>query len=393
MDEDEREGVPDLVAVGLQEMMPLHLALAGLSGSTLDAHDQKLRQAIDSLYTAPSAGSAAENGAAGGKVRYSLVGRQAVGAIALLVYARDDTVAPQVKDVQINTVGCGVLGLVGNKGAVGIRVTLRPDGSSRADDGDDDARGDSSWTFVSAHFAAHQDEDEARSNDWRNVVRRLVLQDGSRETQLFDTGHLFFCGDLNYRISLTSPTRLDRKAVSDDVGQLARSPSDAPPSPRLLAQDQLRQEQQRGVTLHHLREGEITFPPTYKYKPGSRDELSSKRVPGWCDRVLYASAAGEEVDVASYTSVMDFTRSDHKPVSAHFVIPASSVPGRIAAAAPFGIDPAWRLKQLLGLVLDRLVGGVWTLIMLAGFNRDLRLGLVNISIVTLTLIYSRHRFF
>lgn len=268
-------------------------------------------------------------------MRYSLVGRQAVGAIALFVYARDDTVAPRVKAVEINTVGCGVLGLLGNKGAVGIRVTLRPDGPSRADDGDDDARGDSSWTFVSAHFAAHQDENEARSNDWRNVVRRLVLQDGSRETQLFDTGHLFFCGvsrhtlsmqpykipltseirqDLNYRISLTSPTHLDRKAVSDDVGQLARAAPDAPPSPRLLAQDQLRQEQQRGVTLHHLREGEITFPPTYKYKPGSRDELSSKRVPGWCDRVLYASAAGEEVDVASYTSVMDFTRSDHKPV-------------------------------------------------------------------------------
>lgn len=133
--------------------------------------------------------------------------------------------------------------------------------------------------------------------------------------------------DLNYRISLTSPERLDRDKLVHDLSELAAASrnGDAAVVPaKLLAQDQLRQEQARNKALHHLREGEITFPPTYKYKPGSRDELSSKRVPGWCDRVLYASAAataaaaaapGGEVKVLSYRSVMEFTRSDHKPVS------------------------------------------------------------------------------
>lgn len=165
-----------------------HLALAGLTRKALDSHDDKLRVAIESLYASSSA-SAEEDG----KTRYSLVARRAIGGIALLVYARDETVATRVKDVQVNTVGCGVFGLLGNKGAVGIRVTLREPAVSEVDDaGDDEA--ESSWTFVSAHLAAHQDQDEARSNDWRSIVERLVFQDAGGAAQMFDTGHLFFFG-------------------------------------------------------------------------------------------------------------------------------------------------------------------------------------------------------
>lgn len=221
-----------------------------------------------------------------------------------------------------------------------------------------------------------------------------------------------------------------------ELAELAVNSDEAQPPSKLLAQDQLRQEQQRGVTLHHLREGDIGFPPTYKYRPGSRDEFSPKRVPGWCDRVLYASAAEDDVKVLSYKSVMELTRSDHKPVrgldcpstrlqrgrnslpvplqvAAQFLVPAAAVPGRLAASAPFAIDSSWRSKQLIGLILDRSIGAIWCLVMLAGFNRDLRcatvapssgrklvcstacthrLGIINISILVLTILYGRHRF-
>lgn len=120
--------------------------------------------------------------------------RRAIGGIALLVYARDETVATRVKDVQVNTVGCGVFGLLGNKGAVGIRVTLRETAAASEVDNAGEAA-ESSWTFVSAHLAAHQDQNEARSNDWRSIVERLVFQDaGGGAAQIFETGHLFFFG-------------------------------------------------------------------------------------------------------------------------------------------------------------------------------------------------------
>lgn len=147
--------------------------------------------AIESLYTTTaSVGSATEEE---GKTRYSLVARRAIGGIALLVYARDETVATRVKDVQVNSVGCGVFGLLGNKGAVGIRVTLRESTAGEVDAAGDEA--ESSWTFVSAHLAAHQDQNEARSNDWRSIVERLVFADDrGAAAQMFDTGHLFFFG-------------------------------------------------------------------------------------------------------------------------------------------------------------------------------------------------------
>lgn len=107
--------------------------------------------------------------------------------------------------------------------------------------------------------------------------------------------------------------------------------------------------------------------------------------------MLYASAAEDEAEVLSYKSVMDFTRSDHKPVrlcsplpsisraepacaqvAALVSIPASSATRRLPYRSPYSIDSSWRLKQTIGLVLDRFVGILWCLIMLAGFNKDAR---------------------
>lgn len=155
--------------------------------------------------------------------------------------------------------------------------------------------------------------------------------------------------DLNYRISTKSPKPLPLHLISHKlINDL----------PSLLAQDQLTQELSAGHTLHHLREGHVTFKPTYvlplpptaplilarryKYKPGTVSEFKkfTKRVPGWCDRVLFATwADGEEgagtivkkkkkgveegdekvakrkgARVELYRSLMEFTQSDHKPV-------------------------------------------------------------------------------
>jgi phosphatidylinositol-bisphosphatase len=82
--------------------------------------------------------------------------------------------------------------------------------------------------------------------------------------------------------------------------------------------------------------------PTYKYKPGTISEFKkfTKRVPGWCDRVLFATwADGEDgagtitkkkrrddsereekvskrkgAKVELYRSFMTLIQSDHKPV-------------------------------------------------------------------------------
>ncbi|BGO97869.1 Skeletal muscle/kidney enriched inositol 5-phosphatase [Rhodotorula toruloides ATCC 204091] len=375
--EDGGDEAPDFVAVGFQEMIPLHLALAGFTKTALDLHDDELRSAIEERYSTSSAGRKKRSTPDG--ERYSLVARRAIGGIALLLYAREASVAARLRDVQVATVGCGVFGLMGNKGAVGIRVVL-----DEKDGGET-----SSWTFVTAHLAAHQNKNKERARDWRAIVERLVFEGAEGQKQMFDTGHVFFFGDLNYRISLTTPKKLPLHLLKHGINSL--TPSDPSTYASLLAYDQLRQERSANRSLHHLREGDITFPPTYKFKPGTRDEYKNfkKRVPGWCDRVLYASAAEDEAEVLSYKSVMDFTRSDHKPVAALVSIPASSATRRLPYRSPYSIDSSWRLKQTIGLVLDRFVGILWCLIMLAGFNKDARLGIVNIALATLGAYYRR----
>ncbi|GAA5860958.1 hypothetical protein JCM5353_002530, partial [Sporobolomyces roseus] len=42
---------PDLVAVGFQEMIPLHLALAGFTSTALDLHEDKLKLAIEETHS------------------------------------------------------------------------------------------------------------------------------------------------------------------------------------------------------------------------------------------------------------------------------------------------------------------------------------------------------
>lgn len=60
-------------------------------------------------------------------------------------------------------------------------------------------------------------------------------------------------------------------------------------------------------------------------------------------------------------------------VAATISIPSTAVTSRLPHEPPYALDlGSYRLKRTLGLVLDRLVGLLWCLVMLAGLNRDLR---------------------
>ncbi|GAA5954018.1 hypothetical protein JCM3765_000725 [Sporobolomyces pararoseus] len=361
---------PDLVAVGFQEMIPLHLALAGFTSTALDLHQDKIRKAIERTHSAVE-----KEG-----VTYSLVSRKSLGGIALLVYSNDKTLTEKLQSVQVATAGCGIFNLMGNKGAVGIRLKLKTE--------------ETSWTFVTAHLAAHQNKVERRNRDWKEIVERLVFVDeegGKGERNLYETGHLFVFGDLNYRISLTSPRKLAPHLLSHHVSTLVSPVSDSSSVSSslstILPHDQLQQQLRQGKTLHHLSEGQINFPPTYKFKPGTVDTYKDfkKRIPGWCDRILYAVPTTEEGDfeVELYRSDMNFTASDHKPVTALFNIPSPSSSVSLPFKSPYSISPAWRQQQQIGTLLDRFVGLIWCLIMLAGFNKDVRLGIVNLGAAAL----------
>jgi hypothetical protein len=122
---------PDIVAIGFQELLPLHLgrmspcrmykdrsdirfAVAGRSNSVIDERDVHIRTQIEAH--------------AHNKESYSLVAKIVNVGVALLVYAKDDAIARRVCDVQTQWTGTGPA-YMGNKGAVGIRFRVADRGS------------------------------------------------------------------------------------------------------------------------------------------------------------------------------------------------------------------------------------------------------------------------
>lgn len=91
---------------------------------------------------------------------------------------------------------------------------------------------------------------------------------------------------------------------------------------RLLNYDQMKIEKLKGTLfINNFKEAEITFPPTYKLIVGSDDyvlEEGGDRIPGWTDRILFKSRKLGMLSVKEYSSIMEITYSDHKPVYAIF---------------------------------------------------------------------------
>ena len=99
---------------------------------------------------------------------------------------------------------------------------------------------------------------------------------------LRSAGALIWLGDFNYRID----------GQYDQVKELSIAGELAP----LLACDQLRREMAAGRVFRGLREGTITFPPTYKFdkgvpSPAAYDSSEKRRIPAWCDRILFRGSS------------------------------------------------------------------------------------------------------
>eukprot|EP00048_Salpingoeca_helianthica_P022785 m.20360 g.20360 ORF g.20360 m.20360 type:complete len:907 (+) comp7810_c0_seq1:39-2759(+) len=226
-----------------------------------------------------------------------LKSKQLVGML-LMVYVRAELL-PFIKDVQADAQGTGILGMMGNKGGVSVRFLLH----------------DSSLCFVNSHLAAHDDEVKRRNQDHHEICRRVMFtRESGAPFSIFDHDHLFWVGDLNYRIPLPDA----------EVKSLARKGT----FEKLLEFDQLQEQKRLRLAFVGFEEGPITFAPTYKYDPGTSDFDSSEkmRTPAYCDRIMHykkrvrEGVRCDEVSLQHYISVMDCKVSDHKPVRALYLV-------------------------------------------------------------------------
>ncbi|XP_061713327.1 inositol polyphosphate 5-phosphatase E isoform X2 [Cydia pomonella] len=191
----------------------------------------------------------------------------------------------------------------------------------------------STFLFVTAHLTAHQEKVKERVSDIKRIIRAIDLPKNlpcrhkSKDvTNNFD--YVFWCGDLNFRLG--EPRAAVLRWIEQTEFPL---PHHLPHG--LLHADQLTAVLEDGAAFRDFREAPITFPPTYKYDPGSQqfDTSSKQRAPAYTDRILFkartmtgnsSAFSGlrrlSAVPVQSglkcelYNSVQSICTSDHKPV-------------------------------------------------------------------------------
>ncbi|CAE6426037.1 unnamed protein product [Rhizoctonia solani] len=350
---------PDIVAVGFQELLPLHLGLAGLSKAVVASRDELLRSQIEK-----------HNSSAGEHVAYTLVAKAVNVGVALLVYARDHGVGQRICDVQTAWTGFGPA-WVGNKGAVGARFRISSEFG---------AGGGEVMTFVCTHLTAHVHNLKARLGDWEHTVKTLLFPKTSEESTMADrsiyaTSHLFVLGDTNSRLDV--PTLNGRLLTHDDVVAQISTPNGREQAKNW---DQLRREIGLGNTFHGLREGEFwRFSPSYKYVIGEENTHSKKRLPAWTDRVLFTTYLDSPetpetsyITPILYTSVPSYTTSDHKPVVAVLRVPSaasSSLSTMLHHYDNLPFQPTYYpgvIKNVIGKLLGWILGWIWCVLWFIG---------------------------
>lgn len=314
-----------LYFLGLQEIVDINSATEALRPFSDASVSQKWQKEIEAALP-PG---------------YQKVAEQQLIGLLLLIYA-SPAVFPDVKSVSTTSVGTGLMGYMGNKGAVTARLVLGE--TTRI-------------VFVNAHLAAGVEKGsvERRNWDYSQIMSRTRFQPIKDSMDLHqstgevigDEDFAFFVGDLNYRLvgipgedvrrllmlhtrneydlsqrqgrkvdteisklrrersSTESSTDTDASQLSTDSSEShglsgideedALDPENDPASLQttlasLLPHDELRQQIKKRAAFQDWKEGPITFLPTYKYDAGSVgvfDSSEKRRAPSWCDRILY----------------------------------------------------------------------------------------------------------
>ncbi|KAG8596582.1 hypothetical protein GDO81_001975 [Engystomops pustulosus] len=239
---------------------------------------------------------------------YVLVSSVRMQGCLLLVFAKYFHL-PYLRDVQTDCTRTGLGGYWGNKGGVSIRLSLFGH----------------MVCFLNCHLPAHMENSDQRVDNFESILHLQQFQ-GPLANGVLDHDLVFWFGDLNFRID-----DLDLYFVKSAIQGNKLS--------LLWEKDQLNMAKCCEPVLSGFMEGPLTFPPTYKYDVGTNtyDTSSKKRKPAWTDRILWkmknqisqsdASSSisqGLSASLLSYGSHMQYTESDHKPVSAIFSVKFSA---------------------------------------------------------------------
>uniref|UniRef100_A0A8C4GRK1 phosphatidylinositol-3,4,5-trisphosphate 5-phosphatase n=1 Tax=Dicentrarchus labrax TaxID=13489 RepID=A0A8C4GRK1_DICLA len=235
---------------------------------------------------------------------YKPIAAQTLWSIKIAVLVKPEH-ENRISHVGMSSVKTGIANTLGNKGAVGVSFMFNG----------------TSFGFVNCHLTSGNEKIARRNQNYLDILRLLSL--GDKQLSSFDISlrftHLFWLGDLNYRLDMD---------IQEILNYINRKEFDP-----LLKVDQLNLEREKNKVFLRFAEEEISFPPTYRYERGSRDTYVWQKqkatgmrtnVPSWCDRILWKSYPETHIVCNSYGCTDDIVTSDHSPVFATFEVGVTS---------------------------------------------------------------------
>lgn len=319
---------PDIIVVGTQECKYHVTSRARARASTSDAISSvKRRKHSSALEDSDTLASDEEKGAFQGITshshwvnmvaatcgsNYMIVSKEHLLEMRLVILATPSAAA-KLSAVSHTRKATGIAHVYGNKG--GLVSALQFGGTTIG--------------FVSCHLAAHSKFLHRRNRDCADILKFARVGNHKLDI-LAQCQHVFWFGDLNYRIDLTDSTDGNPEAAGNasiahqEHFAKVQEMIDKRDWAGLYEHDQLHRSILAGKTLTQMKEKMPDFPPTFKVERGSSEMIyQEKRVPSWCDRILWSSMSkrvGKDLVCCRFESVPSVTTSDHKPVRAAFQV-------------------------------------------------------------------------
>jgi hypothetical protein len=190
-----------------------------------------------------------------------------------------------------------------------------------------------------------------REKNWFYGRQRTIAEWEKVKDSIWESDYLVWMGDLNFRIE--GEDSYVRNLISNIT---ASEPYDFS---SLLVDDQLLKYKKD--LFPHFSEGVIQFKPTYKLDIGTSvyDTSEKRRVPAWCDRVLYHCPHEEttcRMQLLEYQSHPETRFSDHTPVSALFELSIRHIPEFTNEMVEYErLVDAWENESLPKLEIQSLV--------------------------------------
>lgn len=270
--------IPNLIVFAFQELLahsnliiysrPNETCNPNIKNSILNDWLNKIQETLDQRFTTN---------------KFQCVFSNRTCALGLLIFESSPSL---IKSASFGSIGSGLGGWYRNKGALSIVLNVKIESRTL------------SICFIGAHLQAHQG---AHNNNYRNeeikyIFDALVVE----ERFVNDNNVVFLAGDLNYRINMTD---IHKSINANDIDAI-------------LQHDELTQNMSLDLFNGYV-ESPISFPPTYKLS--CQNVYSKKRLPAYCDRILYKYDPDVQVNCEYYSSCEVFG-SDHLPVVGMFEI-------------------------------------------------------------------------